>query len=1231
MKIAELFATRVEEKIEPVIKVAETADEGKLAREIGGYVVTPLIEGYIDDFLEHYTDTFQVQTGEIGTWISGYFGSGKSHLAKMLGLLVENRKLQGIPAAERFKARVPPDSPQRSSIERSLARLSQVQTKVMGFNLQSIADAKTSPLAKLLLSQFYISKGYGGNLIYAKVIEAELDRLGKLAALHSAVEKRAGRKWSEVQGNLAFFRKALYAAAVEVAPEHFGSEAEVDRSLLETQGGELFNVEFLVSTMLRHLDELESSKKVPQRLLLVLDETGQWVDKDAGRLAQIQALIEEAAIRGQGKLWVAVTTHGDMGSIYKEAKAVEGDMKKNEGRFRFKFPLTTENIEKVLEDRLLKKTIPATQELDDIYAKKGGMIRGLGQLTNCDQALPECTAEKFPAYYPYFPYQVHLVPEIVKSLRSKGGRGEQLGGSTRTLLAITQDILRAGRRKYLGAAVGEVVSFDEVYANLAAEGEISPDVRTELSRLASVVPGATALTSRVAEVLYLVRELPYVPRTKENIARLLMEHLDEDLASVLARVEPELERLIKARLVARIGDAYEFLTGERRTFEEAIASVEGQLNWPDAEKGFAENFVARDNQSQCGEWLDFTTVSWLGNEFGFQLSVDDTNVPGRRADVKLKVLSPLAAMVGGGAISEVESRSLRKDEDASVFVVCPHIPGFEGDVKRYLAMREVIDNWKRDPHKSDDARKLAHDREEQDLPKLKGSVVRSLKEALRRAFVVFRSASHSLVCKEGQKPSEALRADIVAYWPAIYPKFDKVPVRIGNDQRAITDVMAGKTELPTDVAALKLFDAGGRIDQNSPLVDEIRVYLSQKKAAGQRAVGGDLLSHLGSPPFGWDHNAVRVATAALIRHGAIKAFVQKKPLTNPADPQLVEAVKSIRVFEKAELELEIANLDQEVLTETRSFLMRLSKKRKLDETPAALSEEAGALACSVLAQYKTLSVWADAVGLPLPAELADGVEAWRKVESLTNPLHRVLEVNASRAVLEKGLDLVTTYSDFQTKHGAAFKQYSEFVHSLVHIERWFDAGTGVKQLLAANDAVVSAASFGDPESWKQLLSLRDQAILERRELLETFRKEARELLERAIARLPADLTARGLPPELESRLSGAARALLDKSAGELPVPELTALPDRAAKVVRELGAAIVAAEAKRRAKEAGEGAGAGAGSSADGAGPKPRRLRVADVTTVTTISNEAEWRSVRDALDTEVRALLQKGFTVELD
>ena len=377
--------------------------------------------------------------------------------------------------------------------------------------------------------------------------------------------------------------------------------------------------------------------------MLVLDESGQWIEDDQGRLSQLQALVEEAAIRGQGKLWLIVTTHGDMGSIYKEARALEGDMKKIEGRFRFKPALTTENIELVLEDRLFRKKL-AGQAGDRrrVRTPQPGVLRGLGELANTARTLTACSEEKFSVYYPFFPYQVSLIPEIVKSLRSKGGRGEQMSGSTRTLLAITQDILRAGRRKYLDEPLGAFVSFDEVYANLAGEGEISPDVRTELSRIKDMVPGATSLTPRVAEVLFLIREVPFIPRTRDNIARLLVESVDDDLPTVLARIQPELDRLIAAGLVARIGEEYEFLTGERRTFEEEVTTVEQQHKQRTGNAGLAEQLRPRGRQEPTGAPGSAPT-SWPTTIRSSRSSCGSTTpwCPARRVRSSLKVYTPL--------------------------------------------------------------------------------------------------------------------------------------------------------------------------------------------------------------------------------------------------------------------------------------------------------------------------------------------------------------------------------------------------------------------------------------------------------------------------------------------------------------------------------------------------------------------------------------------------------------
>lgn len=1224
MSIADLFELRVEEKIEPVIKVGETDDENKLAAEIGSYVVTPMIEQEIDSFLEFYTDTFMNKTTDIGVWISGYFGSGKSHLAKIMSLLAGNRTLAGVSACDRFKARVPHDAPQHNSILRSLSRMNQCETNVLAFNINTLADSKVRPLPVMLLSQYYLSRGYCNNFIYACVIEAELDRQDKLQELHSAVEKRSGKKWEDIRHNPSFYSKPLFEAACEVAPNVFATPVDVQQALKSAESGEIHNVRFLVKTILDDLKKREAAQAKPQRLMLVLDESGQWIENDKQRLSQLQGLVEEAGRAGQGKLWVIVTTHADMGSIYKEARALDADFQTIAARFRCKPLLTTENIELVLEDRLLKKTVAGKTELSEVYSQRGGIIRGLGELANTSQVLPPCTEEKFVTYYPFLPCHIHLIPEIVKSLRSKGGRGEQMSGSTRTLLAITQDVMRAGRRPYLREGIGAIVSFDEIYHNLAGEAEVSADVRTDLSKIKDVVPGATPLTSRVAEVLYLIRELPYVPRTKDNIARLLVESVDDDLPTILARVQPELDRLISAKLVAQIGEEYEFLTGERRTFEDEVGTIEAQYRNQDKESGFAKYFVhdTQANAAHWREWLGSDVVSYLGRDFQFKLQVDGGQVLGKQGHITLKLASAMGAL-GDVRLDDLENQSLRADEQNSIFFLSGRVSGFDQDLTRYLAMKEVIDKWKGDAHRSEETRKLAQDKDSVDLPKLRSKVVDGLKEGLKTGHVVFRGASRSLPIKAGQTPGDALRAEMTTFWPAIYSKFDKVPDRITNDQRAIQDVLSGAGQSTADVKPLKLYDSSGKIDLHCPLLDSLRLNLATEQNAGRRILGQGLLDHFTAPPYGWDPNAVRVGVAALVRAAVAKILINKKPYTNPEDRDLVDAIRNSHSFNKLEIVLEETQVDPDVLTEVRTFIMQLARTRKIDETPSALSEAAGTLAEGILAKASTVTLWSAGSGMPLSKAFSDGQQGWEEVESLTNPVHRVNTVHTSQQVLKDGFEAINKHDEFREKSGKLFTELATLVAQLESIEHLVDEQSGVKGLISDYEAARTAANITDTDTWKSLQARKAQASLELTKLLQDWRIEANQKMQDAVDRLPADLAERGLDASLAEGLAQPLEDEMNRLASVTLPAQVAALPARADVLIRQLGERI--AELVRQKETPPEG---------PKEEPKPtkplKRLAARDVATVTRVTTQPEWESLRDKLDGQVTKLLSEGYEVEL-
>ncbi len=1217
MKLADIFETRIEEKIDPVIKVGEVQDEAKLASEIGSYVVTPTIEKYIDDFLEHYSNTFRVDTTEIGVWISGYFGSGKSHLAKILALLVANRTLQGIPATKRFEARVPAAAPRAKSILRNVGRLDQCSTTVLAFNLNTLVDSKTTPLPRLLLSQYYQAKGYSSNLLVARTVEQEIDRRGKLAELHEAVAKRAGQPWEKVRQNLNPFARHLYAVASELAPDLWEKPDDVLGALRLADRGEIFNVQLLVQTVLEDVAQLERATKKPARVLFVLDESGQWIEDDAGRLAQLQALVEEAAVRGQGKLWILVTTHEDMGAIYQNARALQPDMKKIESRFRFKWPLATENIELVLQDRLFKKKIAGRDAVGQVYDAAPGVLRGLGELANTQQRLPDCERDRFVTFYPFFPYHIHLIPEIVKSLRSKGGRGEQLSGSTRTLLAITQDVLRSGRRPYLQLEVGDLVSFDEIYGNLSGEGEVTPDVRRELSRIEEVVPGATARTRRVAEVLYLVREIAYIPRTIDNLARLLVESTADDLPALVDGIQPELDRLIAAKMVARIGDEYEFLTGERRTFEDEVATVAAQLRQQDRDAGLAKHFIydPEERKTHLRTLLGFETIPFKGAEFDVRISVDGT-VALRDGDIGVRILSPLTVLKGT-KVSDLEDQSLRVDEQRTIFVLCDRVPGFDQEINRFLAMREVVSKWKTDSRRSPEARQLAEERETNDLQKLRRSVEAGLKDGLKRAHVIFRGSSRALAPRAGQTSGEALRTEIATFWPTLYPKFEKVPVRITQEQRAILDVLKGERDLPAEVKELRLFDKSGGLDSHSPLIDAIRMFLANRQAKNERTLGSQLLDEFSAPPYGWDRNAVRVGIAACVRAGVVTVRIGKMPHTNPADPTLQNALRNSRELEKVELVLEESEVKQEVLEEVRALLMQLIGSKKIDETPAALHQAMETFGRDKLARAERAAEWAGLADFPVPAGFAEGGEALKDVLGLTSPVHRVNAIHARGEDLKRGVSTIDRVAEFRERWGPVFTEVRGLAAQLNAIEHRLPAEGRCQRFLGEYGAARSGARFAESEIWKTVQSAKADAMLELRALLDAWREEAQQIANDALERLPTDLVQHGLPGELRETLAAPLERFVTGLVDEKEPTRVAALPDTARRRVNELGEAVRREVDKRRTEP-----------------PKPgrevRRLRVADVATVRRVTTETEWAELQKRLDERIRALL-RDFDVELE
>ena len=81
MIIQDLFSKDINRNINGVVKVSQD-DEASIKQELSEYVVTRELQRHFADFFESYTAAIDVPTDRVGVWISGFFGSGKSHFLK---------------------------------------------------------------------------------------------------------------------------------------------------------------------------------------------------------------------------------------------------------------------------------------------------------------------------------------------------------------------------------------------------------------------------------------------------------------------------------------------------------------------------------------------------------------------------------------------------------------------------------------------------------------------------------------------------------------------------------------------------------------------------------------------------------------------------------------------------------------------------------------------------------------------------------------------------------------------------------------------------------------------------------------------------------------------------------------------------------------------------------------------------------------------------------------------
>jgi hypothetical protein len=555
MNIQEIFLKPVDRHIDGVIKAD---DNRSLLTEIEEYVITDEVRKALDKFLNQYLDSKVVN----GVWISGFFGSGKSHLLKMLALLLENRVVEGHHALDLFLPKTNTDAIFKSNLDKAC----KIPSKSILFNIAQKANIVNKDHSDALLSTFIKvfdeMCGYFGKQGYIAQFERDLDNNGSYEAFKEAYKTIAKKDWLTGRERPLFESGNISKAYAQTTG---ASEQEASKILEKYRTHHQMSIEDFANLVNQYIEKQDKNF----RLNFFVDEVGQYIANNVRLMTDLQTIAESLATRCKGRAWIIVTAQQDMDSILGEmTKQAGNDFSKIQGRFKCKVNLSSANVDEVIRLRLLAKNNKGKDMLDSLYGVQQNNLKTLFDLPDGAKKYRNFKdREHFVSSYPFIPYQFTLFQSAIQNLSKHDAfTGQYQSVGERSMLEVFQDVVK----RIATQDVGKLATF-----NLMFEG-----VREVIK--SQVLWGVTQseqqmddeFTKKVLKVLFLVKYVKEFQSTPRNLTVLLIERFDQDLVALRKQVDQALSTLEQQTYIKRNEDIYEYLTDKERDIEEDIKQTD---------------------------------------------------------------------------------------------------------------------------------------------------------------------------------------------------------------------------------------------------------------------------------------------------------------------------------------------------------------------------------------------------------------------------------------------------------------------------------------------------------------------------------------------------------------------------------------------------------------------------------------------------------------------------------
>ena len=906
-KIGELFQKDVSRRIEEVIKV-DQHDEETVKNEIEEYIVTDSIRDYYRLVLDEYNRGRTDPSEGIGIWVSGFFGSGKSSFAKILGYILSAKNVMGENTAELFAERA-----QDETIKDLLEVInSTIPTHAVIFDVSMDRGVRTANerITEVMYKALLRELGYSEDFDLAE-LEMSLEEEGALDKFVELYEKtytkspwkkakKLGRAISEASRILHEMDSVTYPHA-DSWSNSLGEKGRADIS----------------SNLLAERSfELMARRKKDQALIFVIDEVGQYISRSVDKMLDLQAVVQAFGKEGKNRVkagkavaptWIIVTSQEKLDEVVSSLDSKKIEMARLKDRFPIMVDLAPADITDITAKRVLQKTPAAEEFLGDLFDSVEGRLN-----TNCElertSMKSTVTKQDFINFYPYLPHYIDLSIDIMSGIRLQPGAQRHIGGSNRTIIKQAQQMLVSEKVNLAEQPLGGLVTMDKIYD--LVEGNLSDEKRKDIADIGNDFSDKPFYL-KVAKAICLLEFPRKLPRTPKNIAAVLCEDIYGE--SMQPHVEEALKSLESANHIKATGEGYKLQTLQEKTWDSERRAI--------ASKPVNRNEIKRTILDEIFDHK-VRTYSYGSKTFKVGLVVDEVKV-GAEGDV------PIQAIVAEDADdfktkseeARAESREpTKKNEIYLSFTLSEEIHKLIEELHRSDEMigkyGRIAAQGKIDPESSSSL---------EDEKRRRDSIHRELKAKFGQVIsdgVIYFRGVESDNSGLGKDLPEILRSFLDRKIMDLYPKLEMGAVKLKGDEPEKILAAVNLNGLPQvfydSVGGLGLVikqDERYVSTISAPIAKELLDFITNKHSYGEKATGKDIENYFGGFGYGWERDVLRVVLAALFRGGVIEVTYQGRRYTSYSDPASHQPFVKNIAFKAASFAPSKQPIDLKILTD----------------------------------------------------------------------------------------------------------------------------------------------------------------------------------------------------------------------------------------------------------------------------------------------------------------------------